>query len=131
MTNVYDPKNVSVVIDNVFVTGFAEGSMVSAAKDEENFQTKVSAKGEVSVAKTNNPLGTLTVTLSADSPHLKRLTSLANSGKMVSAWVNQSAPIKERKGGSKAMVKKPADAEYSDEVGDREFELQVFDYTDS
>ncbi|MBG9783587.1 phage structural protein [Shouchella lehensis] len=128
---IYDPNNISVIIDNVFVTGFAEGTMVSAAKDEENFQTKVSAKGEVSVALSNNPLGTITVTLSADSPHVKRLSNLANTKAMVSAWVNASAPVKEKKGGSRAMVKKPADAEFSDEVGDREFEIQVFDYTDS
>lgn len=131
MVNVYDPNNVAVIVDNIFVTGFAEGTMVSASKDEENFQTKTSAKGEVSVAKTNNPLGTVTITLSADSPHQRRLTQIANTGKMVPCWVNVSAPIKEKKGGSQAMIKKPADAEYSDEVGDREFEIQVFDYTDS
>ena len=129
MTNVYDPKSVTVIIDGAFITGFAEGSMVTASKDEENFTVKVSAKGETDVAKTNNPLGTITVMLSATSPHTKRLDRLAASVKPVAAWVNCSGPVKEKRGGTQAIVKKPADAEFSDEVGDREYELQVLDFT--
>lgn len=125
----YDPKDVSVTLDGKIVTGFAEGSMVSAGKDEENFQTKVSAKGEVYVAKTNNPLGTITVTLSQSSPFVSQLNKWANAGTTISAWVNCKNPVNEKHGGTKAMVKKPADAEFSDDMGDREFEIQVFNYS--
>ncbi|WP_205628675.1 phage structural protein, partial [Acinetobacter baumannii] len=68
MARTYDPNNVTVVIDGRFITGFQEGSFVQASKDEENFSTKVSAQGEVAVALSNNPLGTITITLSQTSP---------------------------------------------------------------
>ncbi|CAH8705382.1 hypothetical protein WDD9_005619 [Paenibacillus melissococcoides] len=53
---------------------------------------------------------------------------MANAKKMVPWGIYNGAP-KEKFGGSRARVKKPATASYSNEAEDREFELQVFDYT--
>lgn len=65
---VYDPKNTTVNADGKIVTGFSEGTMIQASKDEEGFSVKVSAKGETDVAISNNNLGTITITLSQTSP---------------------------------------------------------------
>ncbi|WP_353856437.1 DUF3277 domain-containing protein [Bacillus sp. Bos-x628] len=123
---VYDANEVNTNIDGKIVTGYSEGTMVSCSKDEEKFSTKVSAKGDVSVATKNNPLGTITLTLSMGSPFVPYLNKLANTAKTFPIWVTGG---QEKIGGTEAMVKKPADAEFSDEIGDREFEIQVFDYT--
>ncbi|MCY8932504.1 phage structural protein [Bacillus atrophaeus] len=123
---VYDANEVNTNIDGKIVTGYSEGTMVSCAKDEEKFSTKVSAKGDVSVATKNNPLGTITLTLSMGSPFVPYLNKLANTAQAFPIWVTGG---QEKIGGTEAMVKKPADAEFSDEIGDREFEIQVFDYT--
>ncbi|MED4382797.1 phage structural protein [Bacillus licheniformis] len=123
---VYDANEVNTNIDGKIVTGYSEGTMVSCSKDEEKFSTKVSAKGDVSVATKNNPLGTITLTLSMGSPFVPYLNKLANTAQTFPIWVTGG---QEKIGGTEAMVKKPADAEFSDEVGDREFEIQVFDYT--
>ncbi|MEH2977199.1 MULTISPECIES: phage structural protein [Bacillus] len=123
---VYDANEVNTNIDGKIVTGYSEGTMVSCAKDEEKFSTKVSAKGDVSVATKNNPLGTITLTLSMGSPFVPYLNGLANTAKTFPIWVTGG---QEKIGGTEAMVKKPADAEFGDEIGDREFEIQVFDYT--
>ncbi|MBA5716325.1 phage structural protein [Bacillus subtilis] len=123
---VYDANEVNTNIDGKIVTGYSEGTMVSCAKDEEKFSTKVSAKGDVSVATKNNPLGTITLTLSMGSPFVPYLNKLANTAQTFPIWVTGG---QEKIGGTEAMVKKPADAEFSDEIGDREFEIQVFDYT--
>ncbi|MBY8913312.1 DUF3277 domain-containing protein [Bacillus sp. YC2] len=128
-TYTYNPMDVSVTVDGKIVTGFSEGTMVSCSKDEENFQTKMSAKGEASMAITNNKLGTVTLTLSQGSPFVAMLNKYANTGKQFPIWVNSAGSVKEKIGGTSAAVKKNADAEFSDEVGDREFEIQVFDYT--
>lgn len=123
---VYDANEVNTNIDGKIVTGYSEGTMVSCSKDEEKFSTKVSAKGDVSVATKNNPLGTITLTLSMGSPFVPYLNKLANTAQTFPIWVTGG---QEKIGGTEAMVKKPADAEFSDEIGDREFEIQVFDYT--
>ncbi|WP_342412419.1 DUF3277 domain-containing protein [Bacillus sp. FSL K6-1560] len=123
---VYDANEVNTNIDGKIVTGYSEGTMVSCSKDEEKFSTKVSAKGDVSVATKNNPLGTIKLTLSMGSPFVPYLNKLANTAQTFPIWVTGG---QEKIGGTEAMVKKPADAEFSDEIGDREFEIQVFDYT--
>lgn len=121
--------DVTVTVGGKIVTGFSEGTMVSASKDEDNFQVKMSAKGEASVAVTNNKLGTITLTLSQGSPFVSLLNQFANTSKLFAIWVKHNGMIKETFGGTSAAVKKNADADYGDEVGDREFEIQVFDYT--
>ncbi|MEB6549077.1 DUF3277 domain-containing protein [Heyndrickxia sporothermodurans] len=124
---VYDPKNTTVNADGKIVTGFSEGTMIQASKDEEGFSVKVSAKGETDVAISNNNLGTITVTLSQTSPFVSFFNKLANSKKIFPIWGSCSAP-KEKFGGTQAMVKKPADIEFSDETSGREFEIQVLNY---
>ncbi|KJF47115.1 DUF3277 family protein [Bacillus safensis] len=128
-TYTYNPMDVTTTIAGKIVTGFSEGTMVSASKDEDNFQVKMSAKGEASVAVTNNMLGTITLTLSQGSPFVALLNQYANTSKQFPIWIKNNGMVKETIGGTSAMVKKNADAEYGDEVGDREFEIQVFDYT--
>lgn len=128
-TYTYDAALVTLVVDGRFITGFAEGSMVEAEKDEDNFEAKVSAQGDVGVAKRNNSLGTITVTLMQGSPDVLYLNSLANSGKEFATWAQSNGENAEKVGGTRAMVKKPADIAFSDEIEDREFEIQVFDYT--
>ncbi|KZE66795.1 hypothetical protein AWM68_20240 [Fictibacillus phosphorivorans] len=122
----YNAKDVTVTVGSRFITGFAEGSMVECEKDEDNFSAKVSAQGEVSVAISNNPLGTITITLEQTSPDVKYLNSLANSKQVIPIWVKGPT---EKAGGTRAMIKKPAGVTFADETEDREFEVQVFDYT--
>ncbi|MED1711713.1 DUF3277 domain-containing protein [Bacillus thuringiensis] len=124
---VYNPLNTTVNADGKIVTGFSEGTMIQASKDEEGFSVKVSAKGETDVAISNNNLGTITVTLSQTSPFVSYFNKLANSKKIFPIWVSCSSP-KEKVGGTQAMVKKPADIEFSDETSGREFEIQVLNY---
>ncbi|MCY8114101.1 DUF3277 domain-containing protein, partial [Bacillus spizizenii] len=69
---------------------------------------------------------TITLTLSMGSPFVPYLNKMANTAQRFPIWVTGG---QEKIGGTEAMVKKPADAEFSDEIGDREFEIQVFDYT--
>lgn len=122
-----DSRDTSVVIDGQFITGFAEGSYVEWEKDEDNFSAKVDAFGDVGVAITNNTLGTITITLSQTSPSLALIKRLANSRKKFPVWVTTPD---EKVGGTEAMIKQTPSGGLSDEIEDREFEIQVFDYTD-
>lgn len=123
----YDASLVSVVVDGRFITGFDEGEFVSWEKDEDNFSTKVDAQGYTGVAVVNNQLGTITLPVSQTSPDLKFLKTLANTKKKFAIWVNSPD---EKIGGTEAMVKKTPEGSFGDEIGVREFEIQVFDFTD-
>ncbi|BFH10697.1 DUF3277 family protein [Paenibacillus melissococcoides] len=125
----YDAMDVTVTVDGTFITGFSEGSMVEGEKDEDNFAASVGAQGDVVVSEVNNPLGTITITLQQTSPSVSFLNQLANAKKMVPVWVIYNGTPKEKFGGSRARVKKPATSSFSNEAEDREFEIQVFDYT--
>lgn len=126
----YDSKQTTVVINNMFITGFAEGSFVSWEKSEDNFSSKTDAFGDTSVAITNNNKGVITVTLSQTSPQLPELKRLANARETFPIWVTTNGSIQEKVGGTQAMIKKTPGGTLSDEVEDREIEIEVFDYTD-
>ncbi|AXI29450.1 MULTISPECIES: phage structural protein [Priestia] len=129
----YDAKLVTVTVDGRFITGFADGSFVSSEKDEESFSTKVGAQGDVAVSKTNNPLGTITMTVQQESPSNTFLKQKAKSLKPFPIWV--TAPDgqgkTEKSGGTQALIKKSPGKEYEEESGSREYEFQVFDYTEA
>lgn len=123
-----DARDTSVNLGSRFLTGFAEGSFVEWEKDEDNFNAKVDAFGDVAVAITNNTLGTITITLSQTSPSLPYIKQLANSRAMFPIWVTTPD---EKVGGTQAMVVKSPSGTLSDEVEDREVEIRVFDFTDN
>ncbi|MEK4196662.1 phage protein [Paenibacillus sp. FSL L8-0323] len=122
----YDPKDVTAIVGGVFLTGFAE-DLVTVAKDEENFSTKVGAQGDVVRTKVNNPLGTITITLQCTSPQVPYLDGLGNSGKLVPLSVVYSGTPKETNIATQAYLKKPSDREYGAEAGDRSYEFQCLD----
>lgn len=126
---VYDAKKVTVTVDGKFITGYAESTFVTASKDEDGFEPSVSAQGDVGVAVRNNTLGTVEITLNQTSPSINMLDQLAASSKMIPVWVISNNEVKEKSGGTKAMVTKPSDKEYSDTISERTYEIKVFDYT--
>lgn len=129
MVTSYDAKDVSVIVNGVYLTGFADGTFVSYSKDEEQFSTTVGALGDVARAKVNNPLGTITVTLQQTSPQVSMMNNLAKSGKLVEARIIHKGSNTQKVGGTQCFIKKPADGEFSNEISNREFEIQVLDYS--
>lgn len=122
----YDAKDVVVTFGNVYITGFSE-DMVTCGKDEEMFSTSVGAQGDVVVNTNNNPLGTISITLQATSPQIGYLRNCAKNGTYAPCYVT-CKNLGERSGGSQARIKNHPEKDYGAEVGDRKFEIQVFDY---
>lgn len=121
----YNPKDTTVTIDGVFVTGMGE-DMIGFEFDEERFETEVGAQGDVVVNETNSKLATMTLTIQASSPQYKMCLNYARKGVMFPVWgVNKS--VGERFGGTKARFKNPAGANYGKTLEDREFSIQIFD----
>jgi len=127
MVTQYNAKDVVITVDDVFITGLGE-DFVTGEKDEDNASPVVGAQGDVVVNEINNDLGTITLTLQGTSPQLPFIKKLARTKTIIPVWVNNKA-LKEKFGGSKAMIKKTPSLEYGAELADREIEIQVFDYT--
>ncbi len=128
MIRTYDAKDVVMTFGSVYITGFSE-DMITCAKDEEMFSTSVGAQGDVVVNTTNNPLGTISLTLQATSPQIEYLRECARNGTYAPCYVTNKN-LGERMGGSQARIKNYPENEYGAEVGDRTFDIQVFDYAE-
>ncbi|QCT02724.1 hypothetical protein E6C60_2578 [Paenibacillus algicola] len=122
----YDPNDLTVMVNGVYLTGFAE-DMVEFEKDEDGYETKVGAQGDVVRSKINNPLHTLSITLLSSSPQVSMLDKLAKSGEMVPVSLIYNGDPKETVTVTEAYVKKPAARSYGSEAEDREYELQCLD----
>lgn len=123
----WNAKDCVISWDGISITGLGE-DMVTGEKDEEFFSTNVGAQGDVLVNEMNNDLGTVTITVQGTCPQKSMLFADAKSGKVAPLWVSNKS-INEKIGGTRARIKNYPSLEYSQELGDREFEFQVFDYT--
>lgn len=124
----YDVGEVNVSVGGVMLSGYAEKTFVKVSKSEDNSKFKYSAKGDAASATSYNTEGEIEVTLMQTSPYVSYLNSLATKGTHVPAWVISNNEIKEQYGGTTAVVMKPADAEFSDDISDRKFKIKVLDY---
>lgn len=127
MVTQWNAKDCAISWDGIAITGLGE-DMVSGEKDEEFFSSAVGAQGDVLVNEMNNDLGTITITVQGTCPQKSKLFADAKSGRIAPLWVSNPS-IKEKIGGTKARIKNYPSLEYGQELEDREFEFQVFDYT--
>lgn len=128
MTRQYDPRDVNVIVDGEFLTGFAEGTFVSCEKEEDGYETYVGAQGEVTRSRNAHPIGTITVTLEHTSPSNNTLNRRANSGAIFPASMVDRNSRRATIGGSECWIQKPADEERGDEVSEVEWVIVVADY---
>jgi len=124
----YDPKDVSVVVDGLVAHGFADGTFVSATKEEDSYETYVGAQGEVTRSRNANKIGTITLTLKSTSAFNSELLRLSKKKDTFPARVIDRNTGGVRAGGSRAWVQKPADYEAGDEVQEREWNIVVADF---
>lgn len=125
--NSYNAKDCTITVNGVYITGLGE-SMITGSKDENFISPTVGAQGDIVVNEVNNSLGTMTLTVQATSPQKGYLMQLARERTQFSIWaVNKS--IGERMGGTMARINNYPELANGTEAEDREFEIQVFDYT--
>lgn len=122
----YDPKSVTAIVGDVYLTGFSE-SMIEIEKEEDSYEVKQGAQGDVALATINSALGTIKFTLLQTSPQVPYLDRLASSRKLVPVTVIAAGDPKETSSATQAYVKKPASRSYGKSIEDREYELQCLD----
>lgn len=125
----YDANLVTVVVGGREITGFAEGTFVTSKKSEQKLTPHVSPQGDVAFAIKNNKLGEIKVTLNQTSPAIPYLNEIAAKNDWVPIWVHSLNDVKEKSGGTYAMINNSPEASYSGEITGREYTFLVADYT--
>lgn len=125
----YDPANVIVSIGGTPMSGFADGTFVTVARDEDAFAKVSGADGEVSRAKSNNRSGSLTLTLMQTSMSNDVLSAIALLDEISNTGV---VPVLVKEIGTSTIlmsgegqIKKIPDASYGKNVESREWVLDL------
>lgn len=124
----YDPKGVSLIIGGHIVQGYADGSFVKVARNNDAYTTKVGADGEPSRTKNNDKSGTVEITILQSSASNDVLSGYAladelNNGGQVPVLVkdNNGTSIYVSESG---WVKKIPDADLGKEMGERTWVIE-------
>ena len=132
----YDPSNVQVIMGGVPMSGFADGTFISIAFDEDQYTKTVGADGEVSRSKSNNNTATVSLTLKQTSSSNDALSALYQADRLSNGGV---VPFMVKEIGSgrtlcfaqSAWVQKLSDVAYSKDIEDRAWtiatgQMQIF-----
>ena len=125
----WDPANLYVIVGGAIMTGFAAGSFVTVARNEQAYTFQPNADGGGTRSKSNNFSGTITIRLAQSSPANAILSGLAQ----LDEKGNQGAvPVLIKDGNGKsiysaqqAWIQKIADSEFAVESGEREWVLET------
>ena len=74
----YDPAQVIITVGGTIVTGFADGDFITAKYDEDRYNAKAGADGEVGRTKNASRLGTIEIVLASTSLANTELSALFN-----------------------------------------------------
>lgn len=125
----YNPKDVSVVFAGKIISGWADGSMIKAGRNEQAWTLKVGVDGEGTRSKTNNKSGKVTITLMQSSASNDDLNALALADEISNAG---SGTFLMRDGSGRTLVsaanmwiQKTADADFEREVKERTWVLET------
>lgn len=124
----YDPAQVTITIGTQSISGFADGTFVMVAREDDTFKKYVGADGTVARAKTNNFSGSFTFTLMQTSPSNSYLSAIMTldentNGGVVPILINDLSGSSTYFAAS-AWIRKPPDSSFAREVLTREW---VFD----
>ena len=124
----YSPDQVSVVIGDRPITGFADGTFISASRLNDTFTDAAGASGEVGRTKSNDKRGDVVLTLMQVSPDNDYLSGLATLDE-ATGKNPFNILIRDQNGttlleAESAWIVKPSDVELSKEPSDRAWTIR-------
>lgn len=128
--NDYDPMKVSVLVNYVPVTGFADGTFVSVNRNNPTWNTVSGASGEVVRSKSNDKTGTIEITLMQSSAFNSTMKGLmladetSNAGKFTIQVIDNNTG-KEIIGATEGWINQPPQIEYGKEQSERQWTITV------
>lgn len=127
----YDPKQVALSVNGISIGGYADGTFIMVERSNDAFSKVSGADGIISRAKSNDLSGTITITLAQTSPSndilsaLAKLDEMTNSGIFAVAVADFSGSTV--CGAAFAWIRKSSNAEFSKEIGNREWVIDCAD----
>lgn len=131
MATNYDPELVTLIVDGFIVTGFADGTYISAERNEDMRELEVGSQGEVIVLENADSTGTFSFTLQPTSPANSILRQLAKSGAEFAVSVNDDNENCANSFASECYVANLPGNEKSDSVENREWQILAVDYEEN
>lgn len=125
----YDPAQVSVTFAGIIVEGYADGTFITAARNNQSFTLKVGSSGEGARAKSNDRSGMVTLTLMQNSASNDLLSAQMALDEASGDGIG-SLLIKDLSGttlcsAETAWLQKPADVEFAKEISDRQWVIET------
>lgn len=127
MAKTYNPKKVIVTFNNQPLTGFTDGTFISAKRNKPSYVLVVGADGEVSRVASADRSGNIEVTLMQSSASndilsaavkLDELTDLGTGILMIKDLSGRTVLL-----GAEAWVEQPADAEFGQDKSERKWKI--------
>lgn len=124
----FDPLNVLASFKGFQLTGFAPGTYIAAARNEDAFKIQVGSGGTVARTRNPNKSGRITFTLQQTSPSNDQLSAIAAddeaTGKGVGALLIKDLLGRTVVEAPNAWIVKLPDVEFSNEAGTRQWVLE-------
>lgn len=124
----YNPKKIQLIVNGRYITGFADGTFITAERNEDSKVPNVGAHGDVVLTESADATGTVTVTLNQTSPSVRELRDLAKNGTIFPVQLVDANTQTVRAGGTQAAILRSPGLEYGDEVGSVEIPIFVADF---
>jgi Protein of unknown function (DUF3277) len=130
-TKTFDPNQLTMVFGTSIMTGYADGTMLSIAFDEQRYNTEVDANGNSIRYKINNNNATITITLNQASPSNDVLSVYMNLDRQSDTGVFPIS-IKDNRGSSLftsigAYVESTPSVEFGTTGNNREWVIKATD----
>lgn len=122
---VYRAKDVSAMLNDLILWGFASGDMISLQKSNDNYEPVSDAQGSASGSVKYDSLGTATVNLRSTNPLNKKFNDLDNNREEFRFWVNDGTL---RKGGDHCHITKSADGSWGTSMPTTTWNISIEDY---
>lgn len=125
----YDFKQVTLTfsnnrIGNVIITGFGEGDdVINVIKTDDGISMTTGAKGEVTTSKVANPIGTIDITLQAQSSSNSILNNLARTKESFAVNISENNSQKISVSSDNSYVTKIADNVRGKNAGERTWNI--------
>lgn len=125
MFRTYNAKDITIIIDGVYITGLGEDCW-NFAKEEALAEDGIGAQGDVVRSAVNDPRYTATVVVQQTSPQCNFLFGLKNRTEPFPVWMINKA-LGRKEGGSMAMVTEVPEDALGATAEDLEFVFTVYD----
>lgn len=134
MADMYDPRQVAVIVNGQELVGFADGTFIQGERSNERYgEPHVGAKGEVTFVRNADDTGTITVTLKHNSASNAFLMQLwreqdEDGTELTVSVIDRNFDNDVSVGGSQAKIANLPAFSRGDEVEDVEWVFRVADY---